>query len=259
MDIISHQQYRQFLDYLPKVKASIKDWQLATVQLLGHADQSFTAQRAAELLADLFADHQGKLYICNDRQLFMLILWGQHADSTLIPRHIKHHLPPGSCSVAVQPSTAEGLSTLEVRLHLGKIALSNCNRHANNIVLVADDDLYMRTLIKKGIGDTATVYEVEEASGVLPSYDKYRPDVLFLDIHLPGRNGSLLLADVLNFDHNAYVIMFSGDSSKENVERTSQLGAKGFMAKPFLKTKLHEYLRECPTFRWPAAPEHGSQ
>jgi two-component system chemotaxis response regulator CheY len=145
-----------------------------------------------------------------------------------------------------------------MRIHLRKIALSRSNARSNSIVMIADDDLYMRTLIKKAIGETAAVYEVDRASGVLPAYEKYRPDVLFLDIHLPERNGNLLLADVLSFDPNAHVIMFSADSSRENVERTLHLGAKGFMAKPFYKAKLLEYLRECPTFRWPGAASQGS-
>jgi DNA-binding NarL/FixJ family response regulator len=42
--------------------------------------------------------------------------------------------------------------------------------------------------------------------------------------------------------------MFSADSSRENVARTMLEGARGFMAKPFSRDKLMEYISKCPTF-----------
>jgi DNA-binding NarL/FixJ family response regulator len=59
--------------------------------------------------------------------------------------------------------------------------------------------------------------------------------------------GAGILTDILAVDPDAYVIMFSADSSRHNVERTALQGAKGIMAKPFSKDKLMEYIERCPT------------
>ncbi|OFW87090.1 MAG: hypothetical protein A3J37_05440 [Alphaproteobacteria bacterium RIFCSPHIGHO2_12_FULL_45_9] len=115
------------------------------------------------------------------------------------------------------------------------------------IILIADDDMYMRMLIKKGIGSHYTVQEVIHGSEIVAAYKKYLPDILFLDIHMPGKDGLENLEAILTYDPQAYIIMLSSDSSPENVIWTTKHGAKGFIAKPFAKDKLVEYVKKCPT------------
>jgi two-component system chemotaxis response regulator CheY len=251
MDILSHKNYRELLDYLPTIKQTLKEWQLVDVRLLDE-DEGFTVARAAALLQNLFKERDGKIYLCNDNDIFMLIRWGQANHPQQIARRIEATLPPGSCLVEVQQPTSDGLQKLVVKIKMGQAPegsdASRRVRRRENVVLVADDDMYMRTLVKKGIAAQATLYEVDNGREVIAAYKKYQPDVLFLDIHLPGKTGTEILTDLMNADPDAYVIMFSSDSSKDNVELAMQQGARGFMTKPFSREKLMEYLKKCPTF-----------
>lgn len=257
MEILSHKNYRELLDFLPVIKASLKEWQLVDVRLVDE-DEKLTPNETGEMIRTLFKDFDGKIYLCNDHDIFMLIRWGQTADPMQIPKRIENTLPPGSCEVQVQQPTPEGLQKLVVQIRLGRpqenasCADTRAARRGN-VVLVADDDMYMRTLLKKGVATHAACYEVDNGKEVMAAYKKYMPDILFLDIHLPGRTGIDILSEVMEADPNAYVIMFSADSSRDKVEQTIQNGAKGFMTKPFSRERLNEYIKNCPTFSFAQA------
>lgn len=116
-------------------------------------------------------------------------------------------------------------------------------------ILIADDDLYVRTLLKKAIGTTAAVAEVTHGDEVVETYMRLRPDILFLDIHLPGRMGTDILSEIIALDASAYIVMLSADSSEENVLNATRLGAKFFLTKPFTKDKVLAVIERCPTIR----------
>src|SRR5262249_46355619 len=118
-----------------------------------------------------------------------------------------------------------------------------------NIILIADDDLYMRTLVKKGITGNFTVHEVGDGAEVLTKYIETVPDILLLDIHLPNIDGKELLNKILTCDPQAFVVMLSADSSPENVKMTLTRGAKGFLAKPFTKERLQDSMKGCATVK----------
>ncbi len=252
MEILSHKNYQQLLDYLPNIKSSLKEWQLVDIRLTENSDTNFTAAKAAELVHTAFKDKEGKIYLCNEREIFMLIRWGEGIDPLLIAKPIEEHLPKGSCKISVHEPTPEGLQKLEMLISYRKSSESSpfADMRASrreNVILVADDDMYMRTLVKKGAASIATVQEVANGNEIITAYKKHTPDILFLDIHMPGRDGTEVLHDILAIDADAYVIMLSADSSQENVAETTKKGAKGFMTKPFTKEKLLEYVKLCPT------------
>lgn len=253
MEIISRKNYQELLDYLPSIKSSFKQWQLVDIRLSQESHGELTPAAVAELVHGLFKDKKGKIYLCNDREIFMLIHWGEGGNPQLIVKPIEERLPPGSCHITSMAPTAEGLQKLELVVNPVKSALRSPyaerrTARRENIVLVADDDMYMRLLVKKGISGQATVHEVADGNEVISAYQQHVPDIVFLDIHLPSKEGPQLLQELLAIDPQAHIIMLSADSSSENVSHTMREGAKGFMAKPFTKEKLLEYLKKCPTF-----------
>ncbi len=122
------------------------------------------------------------------------------------------------------------------------------------VVLLADDDAFIRTLLRKALEDSATVIEVADGSLVMDAYKKNLPDCVFLDIHMPGQDGKSLLKDLLAFDISAYVIMATADGSKSNVVEAMKAGAKGFIVKPFTRSRvMTEYAKAVP-HKIPAGP-----
>lgn len=119
----------------------------------------------------------------------------------------------------------------------------------DNLVMVVDDNEFVRYMVKKWLGEYAEIVEIGDGAEVVDAYTRYKPDVLFLDIHLPGKNGKDILKEIKGIDSAAYVVMLSGDSKKENILYTSVKGAKAFITKPFKRSTLDRYYRMCPTIK----------
>jgi two-component system chemotaxis response regulator CheY len=219
------------------------------VRLTENSDKDFTITDAADLIHSLFESKEGKLFICNDREILMLLRWGRTRDFSGVAKNVQERLPAGSCEVHVRELTPEGIAKFEMLITYKKpVILADLRRaRQEKIILVADDDMYMRMLVKKGAGEGIAVHEVADGKEVLASYKKYVPDILFLDIHMPNLGGTNNLQNILAIDPKAYIIMLSADRSRENVELTAHKGAKGFLTKPFTKEKLQDYIRKCPT------------
>jgi two-component system chemotaxis response regulator CheY len=256
MEILYHKDlqrkdHKELLGYLPYVKLSIKEWLFVDIRLNEDIDANMTIDRVAEAVHALFKKREGKLYVLNDREILMIVRWGKENPSSIVADDIGNALPKQGCQVFVHQPTMAGLSKLEILITYAKPSTpAFSDRRATrreNVILLADDDMYMRLLAKKGVGPNCTVVEVADGKDVLESYKKNNPDILFLDIHLPNVNGTSLLRKVLAYDPKAYIVMLSADSSEGNVKYTLQGGAKGFLTKPFTKEKLLEYMNKCPT------------
>lgn len=253
MKTLTSKNHLEFLAYLPKIKPNIVEWQLITVKFLELPKEELTTVQAVEILNSLFKEKEGLIYVGSERELLMLLHEGAiSSPPAAISKKIEAALPTGYCEVNVEKPTSENLSRLTISIKMtpsSTMSESASKRRARteNIILIADDDMYMRTLLKKGFNTKFTVHEIIHGSEIVGAYKKYNPDIVFLDIHMPGKDGMENLASLLAFDHDAYIVMLSSDSSIENVTKTIKNGAKGFMAKPFSKEKILEFVQKCPT------------
>jgi two-component system chemotaxis response regulator CheY len=253
MEILYHKDHRELLGYLPYVKLTLKEWLFVDVRIEEAAVKDLTVAKAAEAVHALFKSREGKLFVCNDREILMIVRWGKSNPASVVADGIGKALPKDGCQVFVHEPTMSGVTKLEVLITYKKptaAPLTYADKRATrreNVILVADDDLYMRMLVKKGVVVNSTVVEVADGAQVLDAYKKSVPDIIFLDIHMPNIDGTELLQQIRAIDPRAYIVMLSADSSAENVKSTTQSGAKGFLTKPFTKEKLQEYLIKCPT------------
>lgn len=253
MEIVYRKNQEELLRYLPYVKLSVRDWIFVDIRLTDPNNSDLTIDQAAESVHALFKSLEGKLYVINAREILMMVRWGRDNPATAIGGDITKAMPKDGCQVFVHEPTVAGITKLEILITYNKppsgpATLADLRAaRRENVVIVADDDMYMRMLVKKAVGANYTVIEIGDGGDVLEAYKKHVPDVLLLDIHMPNKDGTGLLQQILAIDPRAYIIMLSADSSRENVEATASRGAKGFLTKPFTKEKLQGYLTKCPT------------
>lgn len=119
-----------------------------------------------------------------------------------------------------------------------------------NVVMIADDDLFVRKIIRSALEGLAEIIEVTNGSDVEAAYAKHHPDILFLDIHLPNKSGMDLIHPIIRTDKGAYIIMLTADSSEDNVRHSRMRGSRGFMTKPFTKQRIMHYFQNCPTIQY---------
>lgn len=141
-------------------------------------------------------------------------------------------------------STDEALSHID--MNLVKTISKRRQTRKNIEILIVEDDLFSQTLIKKVLSDRYTLSMSVDGKGALFGFVKTAPDIVFLDIELPDINGHDVLQKIKQMDPEAYVVMFSGNGDRENILKAIDLGAQGFVGKPFAKEKLFQYIDKSP-------------
>jgi CheY-like chemotaxis protein len=103
-------------------------------------------------------------------------------------------------------------------------------------VLVVEDEPENRLLL--GVVLTAEGYDVEEVEdgpAALAAASARHPDLILLDVMLPGMNGYAVL-ERLRADPSTAgvpVIMLTALAQRGHVERAVEIGADGYITKPF--------------------------
>jgi Chemotaxis response regulator containing a CheY-like receiver domain and a methylesterase domain len=110
--------------------------------------------------------------------------------------------------------------------------------------LIVDDSTFMRSIIKKIITEYSceVVGEASDGIDVLNKYKELQPDIVFLDITMPKKNGMEALKEIINYDKNAKVVMCSSMGQKFFVIEALQIGAFDFIVKPFEKDRIFEVI-----------------
>lgn len=256
MDILDKNELQNFLDYVPAIRQNAADWSLVELSLNENAQQDIMF--LAKKLQDFFTRRRGKIYVGNDEELIALANTGKALPPEKLANQISEILPRYSCTVETSGVTKNGLRKMEIKLQkmsekqkakkIKPPPLMSDIRSSRfgNILMVADDDLFMRSLVKKALMSYGPVFEAGDALEAIDIYKKQLPDILFLDIHMPGGSGIEVLREITKFDYRSHVIMLSADSVKDNIINAMNHGAKGFVAKPFTKDKLVVQVKKCP-------------
>ena len=114
-------------------------------------------------------------------------------------------------------------------------------------VIVIDDDAnaltaVVHTLKVRGF-DVSSYTDVGEA---IEDIQTNLPDLVILDINMPGISG-LYVCEMLKAQKKTQgipILIFTSDSSRENVQKAIESGADGFIAKPFDPKGLTAKVRE---------------
>lgn len=107
-------------------------------------------------------------------------------------------------------------------------------------ILVVDDASFMRLMISQILSSRANVEVIEAENGevALKLFLTHHPDLVFLDITMPVRDGLSTLSEILRFEPNAKVIMCSAVAQDSVVENALRMGAIDFIIKPFRRNQL---------------------
>lgn len=105
----------------------------------------------------------------------------------------------------------------------------------NKKILIVDDAVFMRSMLKRVI-NSAGAYEVLEApngEAALSIYREVSPDLVFLDISMPGISGIEVLRQMIGINEHALVIMCSAIGQESMIVEALDIGAADFIVKPF--------------------------
>jgi len=109
-------------------------------------------------------------------------------------------------------------------------------------VAISDDEAMIRYALKSVIKslNMTCVGEATNGQEAIALYAKEKPDVMFLDINMPVKNGDEALKDIRTKFPDANVVMLTSVAETETVEKCIQDGALNYILKtnPLDKIKI---------------------
>ena len=137
-------------------------------------------------------------------------------------------------------------------------------------ILLADDHPLLlagvREVLARG-GDFEVVGEATHGSEVLPLVTQRRPDVVLLDLRLPGLDGHACLERIRTQHPAVHVVVFSMRDDPTDIEAAFRRGASGYVLKTIDPRDLAAAIRQsvdgtayhAQGLTWIVEPQHGDE
>ncbi|MFK5892399.1 MAG: response regulator [Pseudomonadota bacterium] len=109
-------------------------------------------------------------------------------------------------------------------------------------LLIVDDSLIMRKNLTRNIEVLGhkIIAEAKDGQESIDCYKTLSPDLVTMDITMPGMDGITAVKKIKQFDSNANIIMVTSHGQEAMVMDALKAGAKGYMLKPVTADKLRE-------------------
>ena len=112
--------------------------------------------------------------------------------------------------------------------------------------LIVDDSAFARFHLKRLMDSFDNVIASEAANGneAISEYKRLRPDIVLMDIIMPGLEGVETVRRICETDPAARVIMISSVSYRDKVAEAMAAGAKYFIPKPVTTDELRKAITQ---------------
>jgi two-component system nitrogen regulation response regulator GlnG len=132
-------------------------------------------------------------------------------------------------------------------------------------ILIVDDDKSIRYSLKRMMEDKYSILTAQNGKEALDRVKESSPDLIIMDIKMPGRNGIEVLKEIKLIDPKSLVILMTAYGTTETAIEAMKYGAYDYILKPFpiLRMKglvdkalsLRKLMKEEVSYAPLAAPE----
>ena len=106
-------------------------------------------------------------------------------------------------------------------------------------VLIVDDELEVRQILQEFLAHNVhEVYAAESGPEALNALDTFKPDVVLLDVLMPGMDGVETLKRMVALQPTLPVIMVTANADVGITSKLLGLGAADYIPKPFSPLEL---------------------
>lgn len=114
---------------------------------------------------------------------------------------------------------------------------------ANNLLIV-DDSIFVYEEMKHILNNTefSIVGYAKDGETAIKLYEELKPDIVTLDIILPGIDGLETAKQILSRWPDARIVMVSSLAYDETMSQAKSIGAKDFLFKPLEEDKIIDVL-----------------
>lgn len=107
-------------------------------------------------------------------------------------------------------------------------------------ILICDDSILARKQLKDiilSIG-TPTFVEAQDGQAAIDKFKEEKPDLVFLDIVMPKKDGNSAIREIMEIDSSAKIIIASSVGTQAQLKCAIEAGAKDFIQKPLDKNQV---------------------
>jgi DNA-binding NarL/FixJ family response regulator len=113
-------------------------------------------------------------------------------------------------------------------------------------LLIVDDEPHVRGLVKliaASVG-VSVIREAEDGERAVLMHRQHRPDMVFMDIHMPRLDGLLALKAMRLIDRRVHVVMLTSVNASDVVRQCLDAGADGYILKNAPADELAQQIRQ---------------
>lgn len=116
-------------------------------------------------------------------------------------------------------------------------------------VLLTDDSAFMRTIIKNSLQEFGDIefFEAENGDVAVELYREHKPDIVFLDIIMPVKNGIMAMEEIREMNPDAKIVVVTSVGQEEMINKAKELNVNGFIAKPFQPQQIKDIYTQITT------------
>ena len=112
-------------------------------------------------------------------------------------------------------------------------------------ILIGDDSILARKQLKDVVSSFGISNIIEACNGqeAIDKYKEHSPDMVFLDIVMPVKDGHSAIAEIMEVNPDADIVIVSSVGTQSQLRQAIQLGAKDFIQKPLNVRQIESILK----------------
>lgn len=112
-------------------------------------------------------------------------------------------------------------------------------------ILICDDSVLARKQLKDIIKKSGYDNFIEASNGqeAIDLYKEHKPELVFLDIVMPVKDGVEAIHEIREFDPQAHIVVVSSVGTQTQLKNAILEGARDFIQKPFFSSAIMEILK----------------
>ena len=114
-------------------------------------------------------------------------------------------------------------------------------------ILICDDSLLVRKKLKELIEkclDGCEVVEAADGQTAIQLYKESNPDLVFMDIVMPAKDGITAVDEINNYDPKAKIVMLSSVGTQKHLKKAIEAGAFEFIQKPWKDSQIEFIIKK---------------
>ena len=111
--------------------------------------------------------------------------------------------------------------------------------------MVLEDDPETNDLMSKTLDNFfADVQSALDGETALELYEKHQPDIIFVDIILPGKSGLDIAKEIREINPKQMIVVVSASDDMGNISEAVKIGVNNFIRKPINTDKMIDVLKD---------------